>query len=56
MALRSIRALDFMRLLPRPYCKILLADFTAEVTKVEDPKMGDYKRIQLQQCQVYIQF
>src|SRR5699024_12111501 len=26
------------------YCTMLLADFGAEVIKVEDPKMGDYAR------------
>ncbi|WP_106497919.1 CaiB/BaiF CoA transferase family protein [Lentibacillus sp. Marseille-P4043] len=44
MPLKSIRILDLTRLLPGPYCTMLLADFGAEVIKVEDAKMGDYAR------------
>ncbi len=44
MPLKSTRVLDLTRLLPGPYCTMLLADFGAEVIKVEDPDSGDYAR------------
>ena len=40
----SIRVLDLTRLLPGGFCTLLLADFGAEVLKVEDTGMGDYIR------------
>ena len=43
-ALEEIRILDLSRLLPGPYCTMLLADFGAEVIKIEEPGRGDYAR------------
>ncbi len=42
--LEGIRVLDLSRLLPGGFCSLLLADFGAEVLKVEDTGMGDYVR------------
>ncbi len=43
--LKGFRLLDLSRLLPGPYCSLLLADLGMEVLKVEDPEGGDYLRI-----------
>jgi alpha-methylacyl-CoA racemase len=43
-ALDGLRVLDLTRLLPGGFCTLLLADFGAEVVKVEDTGMGDYIR------------
>jgi len=43
-ALAGLRVLDLSRLLPGGFCSLLLADFGAEVLKVEDTGMGDYAR------------
>jgi crotonobetainyl-CoA:carnitine CoA-transferase CaiB-like acyl-CoA transferase len=43
-ALDDVRVLDLSRLLPGGFCSLLLADFGAEVLKVEDTGMGDYVR------------
>jgi crotonobetainyl-CoA:carnitine CoA-transferase CaiB-like acyl-CoA transferase len=43
-ALDGVRVLDLSRLLPGGFCSLLLADFGAEVLKVEDTGMGDYIR------------
>jgi crotonobetainyl-CoA:carnitine CoA-transferase CaiB-like acyl-CoA transferase len=43
-ALEGIRVLDLSRLLPGGFCSLLLADFGADVVKVEDTGMGDYIR------------
>ena len=42
--LGDVRVLDLTRLLPGGFCSLLLADFGAEVVKVEDTGMGDYVR------------
>jgi alpha-methylacyl-CoA racemase len=43
-ALSDVRVLDLSRLLPGGFCSLLLADFGADVLKVEDTGMGDYIR------------
>jgi alpha-methylacyl-CoA racemase len=44
LALGGLRVLDLTRLLPGGFCSQLLADFGADVIKVEDTGMGDYVR------------
>ena len=43
-ALSDVRVLDLSRLLPGGFCSLLLADFGADVLKVEDRALGDYVR------------
>ncbi|MHB1127615.1 MAG: CaiB/BaiF CoA transferase family protein [Bacillota bacterium] len=47
IALEGITVLDLTRLLPGPFCTMFLADFGAEVIKVEEPGQGDYGRVSL---------
>jgi alpha-methylacyl-CoA racemase len=44
LPLEGIRVLDLSRLLPGGFCSLLLADFGADVVKVEDTGLGDYIR------------
>jgi len=44
LPLEGLRVLDLSRLLPGGFCSLLLADFGADVLKVEDTQMGDYVR------------
>jgi crotonobetainyl-CoA:carnitine CoA-transferase CaiB-like acyl-CoA transferase len=44
LPLGGLKILDLSRLLPGGYCSMLLADFGADVVKVEDTGMGDYIR------------
>ncbi len=44
LPLSDVKVLDLSRLLPGGFCSQLLADFGADVVKVEDTGMGDYVR------------
>jgi alpha-methylacyl-CoA racemase len=44
LPLDGIRVLDLSRLLPGGFCSLLLADFGADVLKIEDTGTGDYVR------------
>ncbi|MGN6867506.1 MAG: CaiB/BaiF CoA transferase family protein [Solirubrobacteraceae bacterium] len=44
LPLEGLRVLDLTRLLPGGFCSMLLADFGADVVKVEDTGLGDYVR------------
>jgi crotonobetainyl-CoA:carnitine CoA-transferase CaiB-like acyl-CoA transferase len=44
LPLEGLKVLDLTRLLPGGYASLLLADFGADVVKVEDTVMGDYIR------------
>ncbi|MCK1983551.1 MULTISPECIES: CaiB/BaiF CoA transferase family protein [Peribacillus] len=43
-ALSGVKVLDLSRLLPGPYCSLMMADYGAEVIKIEEPDLGDYIR------------
>jgi crotonobetainyl-CoA:carnitine CoA-transferase CaiB-like acyl-CoA transferase len=43
-ALSGLKVLDLSRLLPGPFCSMLMADLGADVIKVEAPEGGDYIR------------
>lgn len=44
LPLQNIKILDLSRLLPGPYCSMILADLGCEVIKIEEPQTGDYIR------------
>src|SRR5688572_9875954 len=43
--LAGIKVLDLSRLLPGPLASLVLADFGAQVDKIEDTSGGDYLRV-----------
>jgi crotonobetainyl-CoA:carnitine CoA-transferase CaiB-like acyl-CoA transferase len=44
LPLEGVRVLDLSRLLPGPFASLMLADYGADVVKVEDTGAGDYAR------------
>ena len=45
LPLEGVRVLDLSRLIPGPFCTLILSDLGASVDKLEDPHAGDYLRI-----------
>src|SRR5438477_707341 len=43
--LQGLRVLDLSRLIPGPFCTLILSDLGAAIDKLEDPQMGDYLRV-----------
>lgn len=43
--LKGVRVLDLSRLIPGPFCTLILSDLGASVDKLEDPHVGDYLRM-----------
>ncbi len=43
-ALHGVKVMDLTRLLPGNFCTLLLADYGAEILKIEDTDRGDYGR------------
>lgn len=44
LPLHGIKILDFSNLLPGPFCTMTLADFGADIIKIERPGTGDFTR------------
>src|SRR6185503_17665644 len=45
LPLAGLRVLDLSRLIPGPFCTLVLSDLGASIDKLEDPHVGDYLRM-----------